>query len=396
MAKVAMLTLTTAVDKSDARVFKEARTLQRAGYKVQVIGKRGDYPIAFETIDGLKVWRVDTTWIHETASNLKAKLRQHFIRFIVPFHSGYAAYYCEVYKLIREDRVDIYHAHDLATLPVAVLCKRRFGGKIVYDCHEVWLFRNRLPKRSKWNILLMWLLEFLLVRFTDAVLTTSEGHTKLMRKLYLVKPVEVFNASPWQNVNEVKVLREKLRFPDREKIVLYLGYLTYGRGLEESIKAMNHVDAHCHLVLLGYGEQDYIESLRALALQEGVEDRLRFFPPVPYDRVVEHASSANVGIAAIKDCCLSYRACFPNKLLEYIAAEIPVAVSDLPELKKAVAKYQIGAVFNPDRPEEIAAALNQVLMKEPEYKENVRLAKKDFTWEKESEKLLMIYGRLDG
>lgn len=396
MAKVAILTATTAVEISDTRVFKEARTLQRAGYKVQIIGKRGDYLLPFETIDGLEIWRVDATWKREAVSNLKAKLRQHFLKLVGPYYIGYVAYYREAYKLLRGDRVDIYHAHDLATLPMAVLCKRKFGGKIVYDCHEVWLFRNRLPKRSKKNTLLMWLLEFLLVRFVDAVLTTSEGHSKLMRKLYLVKPLEVFNASPWQDVKEVKVLREKLGFPDGEKIVLYIGYLTYGRGLEESIKAMKHVDAHCHLVLLGYGEQDYIERLRALAIQEGVEDKVRFLPSVPYDRVVEYASSANAGIAAIKDCCLSYRACFPNKLLEYIAAEIPVAVSDLPELKKTVTKYQIGAVFNPDKPEEIAKAVKCVLTKEAEYKENVRIAKRDFTWEKESEKLLRIYGGLHG
>ena len=197
MAKVAILTLTTAVETSDTRVFKEARTLQGAGYKVRVIGKRGDHSVPFETIDGLEVWRVDTAWKHEPVSNLKTKLRHYFLtllRLICGYYSGYVAYYWEAYKLIRKNRVDIYHAHDLDILPVAVLCKLRFGGKIVYDSHEVWLFRNRLPKRSKWNTLVMWLVEFLLVRFADTILTTSEGHSKLMRKLYLVKPIEVYNA----------------------------------------------------------------------------------------------------------------------------------------------------------------------------------------------------------
>ena len=43
VAEIAMVTITTAIEKSDARLFKEARTLQRTGCEVRVIGKKNDF-----------------------------------------------------------------------------------------------------------------------------------------------------------------------------------------------------------------------------------------------------------------------------------------------------------------------------------------------------------------
>jgi len=84
----------------------------------------------------------------------------------------------------------------------------------------------------------------------------------------------------------------------------------------------------------------------------------------------------------------------PNKLCEYCAAGVPVVASRFPELVKVLERLGIGATFDPERPEEIASAVNG-LLEDPDAlaraRANVARAAPLFTWESESAKLLEVY-----
>jgi len=79
-------------------------------------------------------------------------------------------------------------------------------------------------------------------------------------------------------------------------------------------------------------------------------------------------------------------------------AGIPVAVSNQPEKRQIVEKYEIGATFNPTDPKDIAHTINGLLENEKEYKlmcENARqTAKNILNWDIESRKLIGVYERL--
>jgi len=81
-----------------------------------------------------------------------------------------------------------------------------------------------------------------------------------------------------------------------------------------------------------------------------------------------------------------------------MAAGLPVAGSNFPELKKVIEGYNIGKTFNPDDPKDIAEAINYVLSDKQRYmqmKRNALRAARVFSWENESKKLLKIYKRLE-
>jgi len=401
--RVCILTCTTCKQTADTRVFKEARTLRQAGYSVQIIGCLDANTAPYEEIDGLEIYRVDTSL------QLKFRRITFLTRSVVflwsgillllnkLYNIGYFAYYLRSFALIRKQPADIFHAHDLSTLPVAWRARVLTRGKLIYDCHEVWLDRNRIPKRSRVNRAFIWCVERFLSHRADAVLATSESHARMLTKYYHVKPTVIYNASYCQNIEPTNLLRETLAIPSSKKILLYVGYITYGRGLEKLVQSLKYLNQEHSLVFMGYSDPGYLNSLKELIDREKQTDRVYFFGPVQFEQVVKYAASANVGLAAIEDCCLSYRYCFPNKVLEYIAAGLPIAASNLPDIRSVIEKYQIGATFDPSSPRDIARAIDYVLSDKDRYEEmrrNAVEASKVYNWENESKKLLAIYERL--
>src|SRR4030067_1238226 len=115
---------------SDSRVLKEARSLTKAGYQVTVYAtKKNDLP-AVEEKDGFVVKRIAKSF-----SPFKPKIWEYFTE----FSPGYKS-------LIRE-KADVYHAHDLDTLPIAYLAAKRNKSKTVYDSHEIFLGTNTSYER---------------------------------------------------------------------------------------------------------------------------------------------------------------------------------------------------------------------------------------------------------
>jgi len=269
------------------------------------------------------------------------------------------------------------------------------GGKLVYDSHELYVERNRPKKQSQLAKFLLTKTESLLVKSADHVITVSESIGHELKKRYPIRRLSVILNVPSHHVVRYALsLRDELRIPEANKIVLYVGNITINRGLEELIQSIVYLN-HCVVVIMGGASKPaYSEELRQLAREIGVEDKVYYFGPVPQLDVIAYTSSADVGAAPIKNACLSYYYCAPNKLFECIAAGLPVVGSNFPELSKVIKGYNLGSTFNPDEPKDIAAAIDYVLSDKNRYQEmkrNALRAAKVLNWKNESKKLLEIY-----
>jgi len=332
-----------------------------------------------------------------------ARVGKHVIAFIMLFHKplSFLDYYIRAYRIVQSTPGDAYHAHDLNTLPVAWWAKKKLGGKLIYDSHELYVERNTVrPERAIWK----WFLsrgEAFLIRKTDAVITVSEMISAELAKRYRIQAPSIVRNTP-SHVRPLrggvpKPLRSALSVPNENYLLLYAGGITFNRGLEKVIESLSYL-SDCELVLMGYGSPEYKMRLRKLAEEYGVEKRFSFFGPVPSDEVVAYVAGADLGIAAIENVCLSYYYCLPNKLFEYIAAGLPVAASAFPELKKIIEGHGIGVTFDPEDPKDIARAIRSIL-DDAEARErmraNAREAAKIYNWECEEKKLIEIYRGLD-
>ena len=90
----------------------------------------------------------------------------------------------------------------------------------------------------------------------------------------------------------------------------------------------------------------------------------------------------------------------PTKVYEYMAAEMPVLISDFPYNRKIIEKHRFGLVANPTDVEDIAAKITW-LLEHPEEAEKIRkngkrLLEAEFTWERAAEpELLRLYREIE-
>ena len=76
---------------------------------------------------------------------------------------------------------------------------------------------------------------------------------------------------------------------------------------------------------------------------------MTLLPSVSLDDLLAHTAEADVGVTLLQDTCENHRLALPNKLFEYIAAEVPVVASALPEVQRLIDAYGIGWCVAPGR-----------------------------------------------
>jgi glycosyltransferase involved in cell wall biosynthesis len=144
--------------------------------------------------------------------------------------------------------------------------------------------------------------------------------------------------------------------------------------------------------LMGWGSLE--DELRQMIRSLGMEERVRMTDPVPPEALLSYTAGADLGVIPYRPVGLNNYYCTPNKLFEYMTAGLPVVASRLPELVRFVEGLRIGRTFDPDKPEEIASAVNRVLADRGEreaMRERAIEASRRLHWDAQVEGLLRLY-----
>jgi glycosyltransferase involved in cell wall biosynthesis len=87
----------------------------------------------------------------------------------------------------------------------------------------------------------------------------------------------------------------------------------------------------------------------------------------------------------------------PNKLFEYIHANIPILAPDYPFIRQVVTKYKIGTLIKEITSKNVADSILNMFENQDKYnsmKYNTQLAKKELNWEIEMKKLVDVYEKI--
>ena len=367
----------------DSRVEKEAATLRDAGYRVTVMADAAPAQPEREEKDGIAVRRM-----------ARRGPRIPGVSFML--HEW------RLGRALTALRPDVLHAHDSnALLPVGIAA-RSLRRPFVYDAHDLWLHRPRRQRSRLYHTLqnaFFGIIERLFVPRAAVTLTVSAPIARHLEHRYRLARVELvpnYPERPGATVRrEIRELEGLAHVPPSAPIVLYLGGLMGGRGIEYLARSMADVPA-AHLVLLGSGHQG--PELVAEARRTGVDERVHIIPPVPPEEVVDHASSATIGVSPIVPSCLNYEYSLPNKLFQYMAAGIPVVASDFPQVREVVVGSDAGLVVDTQRPEAIAAALNELLGDRDAAlamgERGRKAVEERYNWSTSAAALLAAYGRI--
>ncbi len=361
----------------DARVWKEVRSLTRAGHDVKLIGCAYELPSTrrrrADEIDVVEVplgSRSGSISVRERATTL-------------------VRLWAEV---LRTD-ARVYHSHNIHVGPAAWLASRLRRGRLVYDAHELYGedtgsdIVNRLLRRASFE------LERFMVKRSDAVITTNPSRAAILSRRHGRESVHVLANVP-ALVEHVEALDPG--YPEAPVLLYQGGIYPFGRAFAETIRALRLLD-DVHLVIIGFGREGHLELVTQWAREAGVGERVHLLPPRPFDELVRTAAAADVGIVPIKPINLGSQTGDTNKLFEYLMAGLPVVASDLPEIRAVVTAGDppVGELFDPDSPESIAAAVRRILdhpeRRDGSRREARRLAVERFNWSAEEAKLLPLY-----
>lgn len=301
----------------------------------------------------------------------------------------YFEYNFRLFLLLLKMKADVLVANDLDTLPANFLASRIKRKPLIYDSHE---YFTEVPEligrpivRAIWTSF-----EKLLVPKVDAAYTVCASIAEAYRDLYGIDFKVVRNLPVCSQTEKVEHREKSAGQP---KIIIYQGALNLGRGIEAAIRAMQFLEG-AELWIAGDG--DIASELKQMVAELKLDQKVKFMGRLPLHELHQITRQADLGISLEEDLGLNYRFALPNKLFDYIQAGVPVLVSNLPEMRKIVEQYQIGAIAETHQRKELAETMKKALFDQEKiagWKENLMVAAKELCWENEEEALRQIYGR---
>lgn len=294
----------------------------------------------------------------------------------------YAEYNFRLMLFLIGQKADILLANDLDTLPANYLASGILKAKLLFDSHEYFTETPEVYNRK--GVKYIWkFFEKKLIPKIYAGFTVSGAIAGLYKKEYN-QPFEVIRNVPLQ------VKEPRFSFTENNKnkrIILYQGTLNIGRGLDLMIKTLPLVK-DCILWIIGDGPD--LSHLEMLVQQTDVKDQVQFHGKILPENLWKLTSRADIGISLEEPIGLSYKSALPNKLFDYIQNQVPVIVSDLPEMAALVRTYSIGLILKERTTEHLASLIREMLQNETlrhEWKANLKTAARELCWENESIKL---------
>ncbi|MGI8554109.1 MAG: glycosyltransferase, partial [Dehalococcoidia bacterium] len=290
--------------------------------------------------------------------------------------------------------------HDPEILPLGLLLKWLTRRPVIYDAHEYYgdevQTRQWIP--ASLRIPAGWLTERIekaVAKRLAAVVTVNEHMNALFLRVqprsvavHNYPPAEFFTAPP---------------AGPREQLVVYAGTLTVDRGLETIYQAGRLLRArYPDLEIIVAGPVDWAGIDPAVPRDRhrwGQDAGVHFLGTLPPRQVPALLQRASVGWIPFQATPNNIRAT-PIKLLEYMAAELPVVASDLDGMRAIITVAGSGLLARAADASSHAEAIAWLLEHPSEVlsmgERGRRSVLERYTWASEGEKLVGLYEEVGG
>ena len=277
---------------------------------------------------------------------------------------------------------DYILANDLDTLPACFFISKLKNITLVYDSHELFSEGPELQGRKFVQGFWRKLEDFFLPKVQNSY-TVSQSIAEFYNAKYQNNMGLIRNIPLKKDILEF----DDVAFPTKNRTILYQGVLNPGRGLIPMIKALHFID-NLDLIIIGYGKVK--AELRAFVVEQHMQDRVHFLGRIAREKLFNYTKLATLGMVLEEPLGLSFKYSLPNKLFDYIHAEIPIIAGNMPEISRIINEYKVGVLVDDYQPENIAKSINNLLNDKvllAEIKQNQQKAKEVLCWEIERKKL---------
>jgi len=352
----------------DPRVYNEALTLVRAGYKVTVLGWDREKKFSEEEyIDNIHVIRIK----NDIYSDL---LKKRPLQIALFWRNGYK----RVSRL--NQTFDIIHCHDLDTLQLGIRLKKKWGCKLVYDAHEIYTYLLRRDM-GKYAIPLFAAIERRAPKWVDHIILAEENYRSYFEKIGFRDFTIVLNTKP--------IFIQDYQPPQNDKFTLvYIGTLSKPRFIMELIDVISHLE-DVRLIIGGLGPLEN-EVKRCVRNMENIT----YLGPIAKDRVLPLTLQSDAVVCMIDPNDLNNRIATANKQFEAMATGRPIIATRGTRVAEITEREDCGIVVDFSK-----EALKEGILK---LKENPKLCerlgrnafqayKNRYNWDIDSKRLIKLY-----
>lgn len=380
----------------DVRVEKEIVALTKRGFKIKLLAAAPKKGRSFE-MEGLDVTYVDLGNINPFWKALATLLDK-------VLHVDYS-WLKYIKGFIKNNNLACLHVHDLILAGTVSHANKKFKLPLVVDFHEnmpaalkVWRegrkglknsFLRLFEDYSQWSRY-----EKRICDSSDKIITVVDEMKQLLVDKHSLDPNKILvvgNTEQETFWSQAEYHQETIDRVSRYKSIVYTGGLGPHRGIHTTIEAISLIkksEPNIHLFIVGSGAPDYEKHLHDLVKKFGVEKNVSFEGFQPFTLLPSYLKGASIGIIPhVRNEHTDNT--IPHKLFQYILAEIPVLTSDCAPLKRILTELNGGRCFISGNAQDLAKVTLEML--EPTFSFSPCKDLKDFTWERDGEKLADFY-----
>ncbi len=335
---------------SNPRLVKEASALSANDYPVHIVFAQ--YKEYLSVYDNLILsrhpeWTFDV--VDFTGRNLLSKGRRtallalrKFVKYITNGRTfGYLIANPNFYSQAKKasaSKAEIFIAHNLGALPVAIWAAKKNQGKCVFDAED--FHRNEIsdvPDHP--DVILSISLENRYLPSVHHMTAASPLISEQYSRLYRVPVHTILNVFP---KSPPYTFMNNAGSPLR--LFWFSQTIGHGRGLETIIAAVLQTDIQIELHLMGEVAADYQKTLEKKTGDSCC--RLFFHSPGSQEELFDIARTFDIGLAAELRQPFNRDICLTNKIFTYVRCGLAVAASATVAQKHFLSKYpKIGRFY---------------------------------------------------
>lgn len=257
----------------------------------------------------------------------------------------------------------------------------------VFDCHEHSPSQyDYKPGWSFWVSPIVHFLEQREFKLANVSFVVSECIANDLETRYQLATGPAVIAS-WPTQGSLNLAKKMPPKDPASLKLLYLGYVTHGRGLEELVKILANITRDYSFTMQGPLDYRFIGKLSKLIDRLGISNRIRILGPVAQDRVIQSASNFDIGIYLPPGAGIQKTCSLPNKFFEYLGAGLPVIVPDFDEMAGIVREFKNGWIVGRNDLEESLVQLLNTISRDQlrDCARGSMVARERFRWENQQD-----------
>jgi len=374
----------------DIRPRREANSLLKANYLVDMICLKLPDEIKEECVYGVNVFRVNMFKSRSTKRKYIYLYLSFFIRSLL-----------KVNNLFLKNRYDVIHIHNMPDFLVFLaIIPKIFGRKVILDLHdptpEILMTKYSDGDDSKLSKLLKWQ-EKVSIKFAHSVITTNKSFKdRFVQRGCPPDKINIVMNSPLDSIFNKFINKPKNKSDEKKFVLMYHGSIVERNGLDDLVNAVNILKEKIpglQLIVYGYGE--YLPVFLEIVEKLNLENIIEFRDLVPIDKIAEIIPNCDIGIIPNKLGPFT-QINFPTRIFEYLHMKKPVIVPRTQGINDYFNEESI-YYFNSGNVENLAEVIFKIYSDQDKAAEVVKKGYEiyqKYRWENQAKNLIEIYEKL--